>query len=36
MFTASVYKIAVLSLSCMVEETYAAKEQVRKWNSSNA
>lgn len=36
MFTASVYKIAVLSLSGMVEETYAAKEQVRKWNTSNA
>ena len=36
MFTASVYKIAVLSLSGMVEEIYAAKEQVRKWNSSNA
>lgn len=36
MFTASVYKIAVLSLSGMVEETYAVKEQVRKWNLSNA
>lgn len=36
MFQATVYKLSVLSLSGMVEETYAAKEQVRKWNSSNA
>ena len=36
MFQATIYKLSVLSLSGMVEETYAAKEQVRKWNSSNA
>ena len=36
MFQATVYKLSVLSLSGMVEETYAAKEQVRKWNVANA
>ena len=36
MFTASVYKIAVISLSGMMEETYAAKEEVRRWDLSNA
>ena len=36
MFQATVYKLSVLSLSGMVEETYAAKEEVRRWDLSNA
>lgn len=36
MFIAKVYKIAVISLSGIMEETYAAKETVNKWNKANA
>lgn len=36
MFNAKVYKIAVFSLSGIMEETYAAKETIRKWNEANA
>lgn len=36
MFNAKVYKIAVISLSGVMEETYAAKEIVQKWNQENA
>lgn len=36
MFNAKVYKIAVISLSGVMEETYAAKETVQKWNQENA
>lgn len=36
MFEAKVYKIAVFSLSGIMDETYAAKECVRRWNADNA
>lgn len=36
MFNAKVYKIAVLSLSGMMEEVYAAKEAVSSWNKTKA
>ena len=36
MFNAKVYKIAVFSLSGIMEETFAAKETIRKWNEANA
>ena len=36
MFEAKVYKIAILSLSDLVEETFAAKESVRQWTVANA
>lgn len=36
MFTASVYKIAVVSLSGIMDETYAAKEAINQWNQANA
>lgn len=36
MFNAKVYKIAVISLSGIMEEVFAAKECVRQWNVANA
>ena len=36
MFTAQVYKIAVLSLSGIMEEVFTAQEVIRKWNQENA
>ena len=36
MFEAKVYKIAVLSLSGMMDEVYAAKEAVSSWNKTKA
>jgi len=36
MFTASVFKIAVISLSGIMDETFAAKEAVRRWNEADA
>ncbi len=36
MFEAKVYKIAVVSLSGIMEEVYAAKEEIRKWNEEKA
>lgn len=36
MFTAQVYKIAVLSLSGIMEELYTAQEVIRNWNQENA
>lgn len=36
MFNAKVYKIAILSLSGMIEETYAVKEAVRQYNQQQA
>lgn len=36
MFTASVFKIAVVSLSGIMDETYASKEAVAQWNQANA
>ena len=36
MFTASVFKIAVISLSGIMDETFAAQEAVRRWNQANA
>lgn len=36
MFNAKVYTIAVISLSGIVEEVYAAKECVRQWDADNA
>lgn len=36
MFNAKVYKITVQSLSGMMEEVYAAKETIKKWNEANA
>lgn len=36
MFNAKVFKIAVLSLSGMMEEIYAAKEAVKAWNKAKA
>jgi len=36
MFTASVFKITVVSLSGIMEETYAAKEAIMRWNQANA
>lgn len=33
---AKVYKITVQSLSGMLEEVYAAKETIKKWNEANA
>ena len=36
MFTAQVYKIAVLSLSGIMEEVYTAQEVIRKDNQENA
>lgn len=36
MFNAKVYKIAVISLSGIMEEVFAAKECVRLWNVANA
>lgn len=36
MFTAQVYKIAVLSLSGIMEEVYTAQEVIRKYNQENA
>lgn len=35
MFTAQVYKIAVLSLSGIMEEVYTAQEVIRNWNQEN-
>lgn len=34
MFNAKVYKIAVLSLSGIMEEVYAAKQTIQQWMSS--
>ena len=36
MFTAKVYKVMVGSLSGTMEEVFAAKETIRKWNLENA
>ncbi len=36
MFTASVFKIAMVSFSGIMDETYAAKEAVAQWNQANA
>ena len=36
MFNAKVFKIAVISMSGIMEEMYAAKECVRQWNVANA
>ena len=36
MFTAQVYKVAVLSLSGIMEEVYTAQEVIRKDNQENA
>lgn len=36
MFTASVFKITVVSLSGIMDETYAAKEAVSQWNQAKA
>lgn len=36
MFNAKVYKVMVGSLSGTMEEVYAAKETIRKWNLENA
>ena len=36
MFEAKVYTIAILSLSGMMDETFAAKEAVRRWNEADA
>lgn len=36
MFTAQVYKIAVLSLSGIMEEVYTAQEVIRRYNQDNA
>lgn len=36
MFIASVFKIAVISLSGIMDETYAAKEAIGQWNQANA
>ena len=36
MFEAKVYRIAVVSLSGIMEEVYAAKEEIRKWNEEKA
>ena len=36
MFTAKVYKVMVGSLSGTMEEVFAAKETIRKWNVENA
>lgn len=36
MFTALVYKVAVLSLSGIMEEVYTAQEVIRNWNQENA
>ncbi len=36
MFKADVYKIAVLSLSGIMEEVYTAQEVISKWNQENA
>lgn len=35
-FTAQVYKVAVLSLSGIMEEVYTAQEVIRNWNQENA
>lgn len=36
MFTANVFKIAVVSLSGILDETYVAKEVIRQWNQAKA
>lgn len=36
MFTANVFKIAVVSLSGIMDETYVAKEVIRQWNQAKA
>ena len=36
MFTAQVYKIQIVCLSGIMEETYTAQEVIRKWNQENA
>lgn len=36
MFTAKVYKVMVDSLSGTMEEVFAAKEIIRKWNLENS
>lgn len=36
MFNAKVYKLSVISLSGIMEETFAAKESVRLWNVTHA
>ena len=36
MFTAQVYKIAVLSLSGIMEEAYTVHEVIRRFNQENA
>ena len=36
MFTTQVYKVMIGSLSGTMEEVYAAKETIRKWNLDNA
>ena len=36
MFNAKVYKLSVISLSGIMEETFAAKDCVRLWNLANA
>lgn len=36
MFTAQVYKVAVLSLSGIMEEVYTAQEVIRNWNQEYA
>ncbi len=36
MFKATIYKLSVISLSGIMEETFAAKDAVRQWNLANA
>lgn len=36
MFNATIFKTAVISLSGIMEETYAAKEAIMQWNQINA
>ena len=36
MFTAQVYKTAVISLSGIMEELYTAQDVIRRWNQENA
>ena len=36
MFNAKVYKISVVSLSGILDETYVAKEVIRQWNQAKA
>ena len=36
MFTATIFRLSVISLSGIMEATYVAKESVRQWNQANA